>query len=673
MKTSLRCFLIGCIAFACTPKITADSQPTVPVPKEEYLFSIDGKKVDGEEFLYVLSKNTAFNADTLSLSEQEFEENFTLFVNFKLKVTEAEALGYDRSEEFIQEFGAFREDLRKPFLLENEVQEGELQKAYTRLKEIVKASHILLSFPPNANLEDSLAVLRMAQKIQAEANAGTDFNQLAITHSQDPSVESNSGNLGFFTAMQMVYPFEAATYNLQIGEVSQPVLTDFGYHIIKLDDRRPNPGEIRVSHLLVRTVPGDSLSEDRAKRKISDIYGQLLRENSTWEEIVLAFSEDTGTRQNGGMLPWFGVGSIVPEFEQAAFNLQEIGEISNPVKTPFGYHIIRLEEVKPIAPYEELEQTLKSRLLRDSRSTLIRSQVTAMQMAKYDAKENEAVYPRLSATFQGTEERFPGYLKERWEEEGIWNEWVFRVGSDTLRVYDFYQYLVQETKSAKATIEKQFDAWMEGFVEAQLKEAEERDLIINNKDYRLLVQEFREGILLFNLMNELVWQRAIEDSAGQRSYYEAHLDRYRWKERVPSLIVKVTQPDEAEIANLRAFLQGKSYESGLANALQDRFLEDSPLLFTMEDKVLETGDEPLLQDLDLTNNFHERTIGGFQYFIVTGALLPEQPKAFEETRGKVIQDYQAHLDASLVGRLREKYSVKINDVEKNRIYQLAVN
>jgi len=673
MKTSLRCFLIGCIAFACTPKITADSQSTVPVSKEEYLFSIDGKKVDGEEFLYVLSKNTAFNADTLSLSEQEFEENFTLFVNFKLKVTEAEALGYDKSEEFIQEFGAFREDLRKPFLLENEVQEGELQKAYTRLKEIVKASHILLSFPPNANLEDSLAVLRMAQKIQAEANAGTDFNQLAITHSQDPSVESNSGNLGFFTAMQMVYPFEAATYNLQIGEVSEPVLTDFGYHIIKLDDRRPNPGEIRVSHLLVRTVLGDSLSEDRAKRKISDIYGQLLRENSTWEEIVLAFSEDTGTRQNGGMLPWFGVGSIVPEFEQAAFNLEEIGEISNPVKTPFGYHIIRLEEVKPIAPYEELEQTLKSRLLRDSRSTLIRSQVTAMQMAKYDAQENEAVYPRLSGTFQGTAERFPGYLKERWEEEGIWNEWVFRVGSDTLRGYDFYQYLVQETKSVKATIEKQFDAWMEGFVETQLKEAEERDLIINNKDYRLLVQEFREGILLFNLMNELVWQRAIEDSAGQRLYYEAHLDRYRWKERVPSLIVKVTQPDEAEIANLREFLKGKSYEAGLAKTLQDRFLEDSPLLFTMEDKILETGDDPLLQDLDLTNNFHERTIGGFQYFIVTGELLPEQPKAFEETRGKVIQDYQAHLDASLVGRLREKYSVKINDVEKNRIYQLAVN
>jgi peptidyl-prolyl cis-trans isomerase SurA len=673
MKTSLRCLLMGCIAFACTPKITADNQPTSPTLEEEYLFSIDGKKVHGEEFLYVLSKNTVPSENSTPLTPAEFEENFQLFINYKLKVTEAEALGYHKSEEYIQEFSSFREDLRKPFILENEVQEGELQKAYTRLKEVVKASHILLSFPPNANLEDSLTVLRMAQKIQFEAKQGVDFNELAVEYSEDPSVENNRGNLGYFTAMQMVYPFEAAAYNLQVGEISDPVLTDFGYHIIKLEDRRPNPGEVRVSHLLVRINPEDPQSEDRAKRKIADIYEQLLKENNSWEEIVNAFTEDAGTRESGGLLPWFGVGSIVPEFEQAAFNLEEIGEISNPVKTVFGYHIIRLEGVKPIAPYEDLEQTLKSRILRDSRSTLIRSQVTAMQMAKYDAQENNSIYPLLSESFEQVSNEFPTNLKEKWQEAGIWNDWVIRVGSDTLRVLDFHKFLLQTTTAVKAKRYTNFQAWVDGFMEAQLKEAEERDLIINNKEYRLLVQEFREGILLFNLMNDLVWQKAIVDSLGQRTYFQEHIERYKWKERIPSLIIKITQPNETEIGKLRDYLQDKAYDKTIEKTLQESFLERNPLLFTLENRIVEIVDNPIVQDLDFSESFHEKTLDGVRYFILTGDKLPERSKDFEETRGKVIQDYQNYLDETLVRQLKEKYIVKINEGEKNRIYHLAVN
>lgn len=673
MKTSFRCLLMGCIALACTPKITADSQLSSSPSEEAYLISIDGEPVPAEEFLYVLSKNKAPSDENALVSPEEFEENFRLFINYKLKVTEAEALGYHESEEFIEEFGAFREDIRRPFLLENEVQEGELQKAYNRLKEIVKASHILLSFPENASLEDSLTVLRMAKKIQSEAMEGADFNQLAVTHSQDPSVETNRGNLGYFTAMQMVYPFEAATYNLRVGEVSEPVLTDYGYHLIKLEDRRPNPGEIRVSHLLVRTNAGDAMSEDRAKRKIADIYEQLLKDTNTWEDIVSTFSEDPGTRESGGLLPWFGVGSIVPEFEQAAFGLQDIGEISNPVKTPFGYHIIRLEEVKPVAAYEELEQTLKSRILRDSRSNLIRSQVIAMQMAKYDAEENDSTFLVLEKTFQQGSNLPPESLHEKWENEGLGNAWVLRIGTDTLKVEDFWRFIMDESTSAKANRKTGFESWKDGFVETQLKEAEERDLLKNNKDYRLLVQEFREGILLFNLMNELVWQKAIIDSVGQRTYYEAHLDRYYWQERVPSLVVKITQPHDEEIAKLRKFLENRAYEKGLEPVIQETFLERFPLLFTSEDRLVETTDNPIFKDLDLSKTFHEKTVNGTQYFILTGDKLPEGPKKFEETRGKVIQDYQAYLDESLINQLQEKYSVKINEGEKNRIYHLAVN
>lgn len=673
MKTSLRCLLMGCVALACTPKITADSQLTTSHPEDSYLISIDGEPVPGEEFLYVLSKNRAPSEKDKLVGPAEFEENFQLFINYKLKVKEAETLGYHESDEFIEEFGSFREDIRKPYLLESEVQEGELQKAYNRLQEVVKASHILLSFPPNANLDDSLTVLRMAKKIQSEANDGMDFSQLALTHSQDPSVETNQGNLGYFTAMQMVYPFEAATYNLQVGEISEPVLTDYGYHIIKLEDRRPNPGEIRVSHLLVRTSPDNDLSEDRAKRKIADIYVELLKETNSWEETVSTFSEDLGTRESGGLLPYFGVGSIVPEFEQAAFALQEIGEISNPVKTPFGYHIIRLEEVKPVAPYEELKQSLKSRILRDSRSTLIQSQVMAMQKAKYDAQENDSIINLLSEPFRQLTNKAPESLKAKWEQQGLLNEWVLRIGTDTLGVKDFYQYINEETSSVQADKKTDFESWMDGFMEMQLNEAEERDLLKNNKEYRLLVQEFRDGILLFNLMNDLVWQNAIVDSVGQRAYYEEHLDRYYWKERVPSLVVKITQPQEEEVAKLREYLQNKEYVKGLDKVLQETFLERNPLLFTLEDRVIEPTNSPIFQDLDFSKTFHEKMVNGFRYFILTGDKLPEGPKKFEETKGRVIQDYQTYLDETLINQLKQKYRVKINEGEKNRIYHLAVN
>src|SRR5690606_7454355 len=551
-----------------------------------------------------LSKNQHLkDHKSQSITEEDFEQNFELFLNFKLKVKEAERQGLDQSEEFYNEFNIIKEDLKKPYLLENSIQEGELRKAYSRMQEAIKASHILIQFPPNAGHEDSIAVLQMANNLKKRAENGEDFNQLALEHSDDPSAQSNRGDLGYFTALQMVYPFEDAAYGLQIGEISNPVATNFGYHIIKLLDRRPNPGQIRVSHLLIRIDPSNPVSEDRAKRRIADIYAELQRGEQTWEELVKRYSEDEGTKNTGGLLPWFGVGSIVPEFEEIAFSLTDPQEISPPVRTTFGFHLIRLEDTKPIAPYEEMEPLLKSKILRDSRSQLIRSQVLAMQKAKFGFKENEALVDTLQRIFDSNFTAGVEQVGDQLSGLGLLDSVLITVQDEPGAVRSCVEFMEAGKVIVRTAPDNHVDPWYNKFQELVLDEVEESDLMNNNTEYRMLVKEYREGILLFSLMNELVWQKALMDSVGQLEYYNSHLDRYQWSERVPGLIVKME--DDSQLAKVRRFLADKGYQKNLKPRLEDQFLNDYPSLFTLEEDIYVIGKHPIVEKIDIEKKSNE--------------------------------------------------------------------
>jgi peptidyl-prolyl cis-trans isomerase SurA len=654
------------LAFSCSPKTTM-KQDEDQVQKERPLLTIGSEEIYADEFLHLLNKNRQFQDKESKITPEEFDNNWDLFINYKLKVLEAENLGLDTVEEFKREFDMFKEDLIKPYLIKNSLQEGELIKAYNRMKEVVKASHILLQFPNNASREDSVAVLTMAMKLKSEAEAGADFNELAVQYSDDPSVQENKGNLGYFTSLQMVYAFEDAAYALKINEVSAPVLTSFGYHIIKLEDRKPNPGEIRVSHILVRAQIGDPVAEERALRKIGDIYTELRKPESVWEEVCQLYSEDLATRNSGGNLPWIGLGAVIPEFERVAFALNEEGEISPPVKTPFGFHIIRLEERKPIASYEEMEQSLKSRILRDSRSTLIQSQVTAIQKSKYGFYENNETIDKLQEIFSLRLEA----LRKQVDEKQLGNEILFGSDYGTKTVIDFLSFIDLGNQSFKAGNKSQFEAWYEKFVESSLNEAEERDLMANNEEYKLLVKEYRDGILLFSLMNEKVWQKALEDSIGQINFYQDHIDRYQWRERVQAVIV--TMGKEEQTNSVRRFLSDKKYLPNLVDRLENTFLLNNPLSFNLQDGVFEWQNHPVLKQAAKTKGFQELKIEGRTYFVVIGENIAPGPKRFEETRGKVIQDYQEYLDKSIVSSLKENYNILINEDEKQKILDLVVN
>lgn len=632
----------------------------------EILLTIGGKAVQKDELVYLISKGKENETVAPGLSREEFEENFELFVNYKLKVREAESLGLDQSEEFQNEFASFKETLISPYLIKNSLEEGELRKTYSRMQEIVRASHILFQFPPNASNEDSLIVLKMALKVKNEIENGGDINALAVQYSDDPSAKTNRGDLGYFTSLQMVQPFEDAAFGLQIGKVSDPVLTNFGYHIIQVKDRIPNPGQVRVSHILVRFDPQVPAQEDNARRKISDIYSEIQKESTVWEEIVKTFSEDPGTKDNGGLLPWFGIGAMIPEFEMAAFSLNEIGEISPPLKTQYGYHILRLEGKKQLESFEELEESIRSRILRDSRSGMIQSQVVAVQKARYGFKENEQNLSKFLMTLNQTPKSGFGAVLES---SNLQSTELFTLQGKKYIGSDLWKYM-QEDEYIPRGNGGTFDVWYERFVAQVLNNTEETDLEANNKEYGMLLKEYRDGILLFSLMNQEVWQKGIADSLGQVEFFRKNIANYQWKSRVEASIVRVI--DQTKLESARKALQNSGFNPANFQNFESGYKTNSPLAFTSESGTYEYQDHPVLSKVNLEIPYQEIEVDGSTYLINLGQKIPAGPRKFEETRGLVIRDYQEYLENTLTQKLKGKYPIQVNNTVKEEAF-VALN
>ncbi|MHA7131331.1 peptidylprolyl isomerase [Algoriphagus namhaensis] len=632
--------------------------------QSDQLMTIGGEPVDKEELIYLISKGQGDAPVQGGLSRAEFEENLELFINYKLKVKEAEAMNLHQSEEFLREFGTFKETLIAPYLIKNSLEEGELRKAYSRMQEVIRASHILIQFPPNASQEDSLIVLRMALKLKSEVESGADINELAPEYSDDPSAKVNKGDLGYFTALQMVPAFEDAVYNMQPGEISSPVLTNFGYHIIQVKDRRPNPGQVRVSHLLVRIDPENPNGEDLAKRKVADVYTEIQKETTVWEDIVKNYSEDPSTNQKGGLLPWFTVGSMIPEFELMAFSLTETGEISPPVKTQYGYHILRLEEKRPLESFDNLEKSIRSKILRASRSSLIESQVMAIQKSRYSFDENEANVQKISTLLADSA---PTSFDSKIAESDLGSTVLFSIQDEVYNVDDLLDFKTYRERIPEGN---SFEDWYQAFVATSLNLAEEKDILTNNKSYQMTLKEYRDGILLFSLMNQEVWQKGILDSLGQRNFYKKNQDNYLWKDRIEAFIVKVLDINKA--AEAKAFMATKNLNSDIKKDFAASLEAPSPLAYQSEYGLLEIEDHPVLTLAELNKEYQEIEANGHLHLILLGDLVKAGPKDFEDIRGLVIRDYQEYLDQSLTARLRTKYPVQIDPGAKEEAF-IALN
>ena len=655
-KRALSAFLALILSLSTSPFLAVAQE------KKDVLVVVGTISIDKEEFLQLMAKERETEGPANSLTRKEFEENFESFLTYKLKVIEAESIKLDQLEEFNLEFSSIKESLIAPYLIKNSIEEGEVKKVYARLQEIVRAKHILFQFPPNPKKEDSIAVLQLALKVKAELENGGDFGALATNYSDDPSAKINKGDLGYFTGLQMVQQFEEAAYTLPVGSISDPILTDFGYHIIQVSGRQANPGEVQVSHILVRFDSENPSQEENARRKISDIYAEIQKENTIWEEIVQAYSEDLATKSGGGMLPWFGVGTMIPEFEMAGFSLTEVGEVSPPIKTPYGYHILRLEGKRGLQPYEELEQSIRSKILRNSKTGMIQSQVIAIQKSRYGFQENEVGISTVAGTVNATDIISFGTAIQ---EKKLGSTELFKANNSSYTVGDLVNFMQSREVTPKG-IGNFFELWLAKFIEVTLAKTEEADLEKNNKAFQMLLKEYRDGILLFSLTNQEVWQKGLNDTVGQQAFFEKNSQNYQWKSRVQAYLAKVNDASKLEIA--RKFLQNKGFDTTSFAAFEADYRSNYPDAYATESGTFEYESHPILSKVDLTKPYQELVIDGISYVLVLGKIYPPGPRKFEEARGMIIRDYQKFLDQSLTQRLKEKYPIQINTAVKEKAF-----
>lgn len=529
--------------WAC--KSTKTSQPV--------LGKIGGDPIYSNEFTYVYNKNNSNSKD--AYSKESIEEYLRLYTNFRLKVKAAEALGLDTTTAFNKELDGYKKQLAQPYLSEKEVTDSYTKQAYERMKEEVNASHILIQVKPEADSEDTLKAWKKITDIRQRVLKGEDFGKLAAELSEDPSAKSNKGNLGYFTALQMVYQFEDASYTTKVGEVSQPVRTRFGYHILKVHDRRPSQGQIRVAHIMVRATegatPADSIA---AKEKIEELF-KKVKAGENWNELTKQFSDDVNSREKGGELPWFSTGRMIPTFEEAAFTLKEVGDVSAPVQTPYGWHIIKLMEKKGLESYEELEPKIKSKVTRD------RAEINKkMLISRLKNENNFEEYPivvKKSMTYADST-----LLAGKWTipsnapKEAV----LFLINGEKYTGGDFYEYVLSHQRVKQGIAPQTYmTSLYEEYKNSTLIEYEENHLADKYEDYKMLVKEYRDGILLFQLMDEKVWSKAIEDTAGLRAFFNTNQDKYKWEERAKAVIFNAS--DKATLEKVKQTLSADYYNA----------------------------------------------------------------------------------------------------------------
>ncbi len=558
-----------------TPKVVT---PKAESDDEKAIMTIGKVKVPFREFKYVYNKNnsTAGDANT----EKSVREYVDLYVNFKLKVMDAEKEGLDTTNSFKKELEGYRKQLAKPYLTDKSVTEKLVKEAYDRMKEEVNASHILIKCDPKADPKDTLEAYNKIMDIRKKILGGESFEKMAKEKSDDPSAKYNDGNLGFFTAMQMVYPFEDVAYKTAKGAISNPVRTQFGYHILKVLDRRPSQGQVTVAHIMVRANPGmpseDSIS---ARKKIFDIYDKL-KKGSDFSALALEFSDHTDSKTKGGVLPAFGTGTMVPSFENAAFAIKDTGKFSEPFQTPFGWHIVKLKNRKLLEPFDELKTNLESKVSKDSRSELNRSVLISKLKKENGFVENK---PLLSyAASKADTNLANGKWKYDMADKRL-DETILSIKDKKYTLRDFWQFAEKKQQATKTKdAQYQMKLLFRDFGDQTALDYEESHLTDKYEDYKMLVKEYRDGILLFSLMDKKVWTKALEDTTGLKSFHDQNKSKYNWNQRVKATIYsastqKVVDDVKAklaagkfEVTDLKydaAKFSTKNKESGIKNGL----------------------------------------------------------------------------------------------------------
>ncbi len=574
--------------------------------KKDVLFSIDNSSVNTDEFIYNLKKNN-YDSDS-AITTQEINEYLDLYINFKLKVKEAYEQGLDTTISFLSEFHKYRDQLTESYLKDDSLIDLLVQEAYNRMLVEINASHILISVRNFYNPADTLPAYNKIYDIYNQLKSGRDFEELAVQYSNDPSAKINKGNLGYFTGMQMVYPFEETAFNTPNNNFSNPFKTRFGYHILKVHDKRKARGKVVVAHIMVRWPSNSStLDSLNVQNKIQIVYDSLIS-GGDWNNLCQRYSEDQNSKNSGGILQPFETGRIVPAFGKVAFALNNPGDISKPVMTPYGWHIIQLINKIPVQSFEELQGELYNKVKNDSRSELANK-----NLIKRLKKENEFVlfnYAKDSCLNYADSSLIQG----DWSYDSLdsfINSDLFSISSENYSVNDFFQYVIinQNINKVMSPGIYMMDL-LNKYIEKSLIDYEKEHLAQKNYNYRMLVREYKEGILLFDLMEREVWNKAVQDTVGLEKYFRNNRGNYMWEDDRLNVLI-ISSPNIKDLDKAKTIIAEKYYPVNSDSVkftfpLNDNNISDIDSLFEIvrSDTTLFL-ELSLPQDQKYKNNFME--------------------------------------------------------------------
>ncbi|MEM0518434.1 peptidylprolyl isomerase [Aequorivita flava] len=617
--------------------------------KKEVLMTINDEPVYTSEFKRVYKKNLDLVQDE---SQKDIDGYLQLFIDYKLKIAEAQAQGLDKESAYKSEFSKYRDQLSRNYLFEDKVTEELAMEAFERSKFEIDASHILIRVDYESAPQDTLAAYNKMKTIRERALKGEDFGELAKTFSEEPGAKERAGALGYFTVFNMVYPFETEAYNTKPGEISNIVRTSFGYHLIKVNDRRAKMPKIVVSHIMISDKKG--ARNFNPEERINELY-TMLKQGESFESLAKQFSDDKNSAVKGGKLKAFTKGDLrAPEFEEAAYALKNIGEISKPIKTDFGWHIIRLDEKLPMETFEEQRLSLEKRVSEGDRSKLVTTATNNKIKEKYGYKK-EANFLSYFTNYVSDE-----VLKRKWKMEPIptaEDKTLFTIGDKAVKFSDFANFIDARQKTTR--LFRQKDALLvelyDEFETEQLKEYFKDKLKDDNEEYAAVLTEYRDGLLIFDVMNKNIWNKAKEDTLAVQEYYAKTKDNYKWKQRVDAEIYAATSDGFAkQIQTMLA--QGKtSEEIKAALNTEDKVnVLITPGIFEIDQSELPTNlaIKEGVSDIYPSND-------SFVVVFVKEVLAPGY-KTLDEVKGKVLSNYQTDLEKSWMESLRKKYTVKVD-------------
>ncbi len=597
-----------------------------------------------------------WNTNNFDTQPQSIDDYLELFINFHLKIVHARNEEIHLDHSFQKELSGYRKKMAIPFMGDPDTEEKLVKEAYERLLYDINASHILIRLPYGYKPEDTLIAFNKAMQIRERIFERELFERVALATSDDPSAKINSGNLGYFTVFHMVYPFENAVYKLRPGEISMPVRTQFGYHIIRVNEKLKSRGEIKTAHIMIGL---DQHNEQQAKEKITEIYEGLVAGYS-FEVMARDHSTDINSASQGGVLPWFGSGRYIPDFEQAAFALEKPGDISKPVLTNYGWHIIKLLDHREILPFDEIKKKFLDRV-RDpmnDRFRIIKDAMVERLKKEWEISENPGA---LDTFYNLIDNRV---LNGSWTMPDNWqlNQVMFTLNGVSVTQKDFADFISENAydPNSLSVDEYIYTLYLE-FVASCLIEHEERNLENKYQEFRYIMQEYEDWMLLFEITDREVWSRALNDSAGLSAFHENNRNEYMWDKRISASIFITEEPRIANRAARRASRSIRSErmdDNWIIAPLNRRNEED---VITVEKGIYSMGDKEITDRVEWTEGVSEifKMDDGYKIVLIHKIIDPE-PKTLEEARKKVMEDYQDYLGEKWLQELRNKYNVIVN-------------